>query len=378
MQYALRIGLMLAAIAPAMFPATGLARNPAAVLSLSGAARSSFEIGEWYWIPRNDVICRDGSTSGFGVRIFSRDTGVMFYLQGGGACYDKKSCSGNANTSIAGENYSRAKFDRWVASLGNQGIFNSTNATNPVARWNHVFIPYCTGDLHGGTKSAAKIPGVTGAQEFVGYYNVRNILRLAAPFFRNAQDVALVGASAGGIGVLLNYSQVTAAFGNRSVAALVDSAPVIPESKIRTRCFHDKLLRTFGLRIPADCEECRDARRGGVVNFYSYLSRTYPQGRFAMASADADLAGVVLYDAESRACGGSGVNIFNYRFAQYVLRDHYIGRTWATYLPSGIQHTMTQSDYLFLQRKFKGVTAAEWLSKINAEQPTHIPPAKLR
>jgi len=333
--------------------------------------------GKWVWLPRDDTFCRDGSTTGIGVRLLPDAKAVMIYLQGGGACYDAQSCAQNKNTPIAGENFSRDKFDTWVNTLGDQGVFNTTNPSNPVSRWNHVYIPYCTGDLHGGDRTGVNVPGVPGEQQFVGYRNLQNNLKILAPFFRNAEDVALMGASAGGVGVLLNYPQVVEAFGGRSVAALVDSAPVIPESAIKTSCFQRKVINTFGLQLPSRCPECADPSRGGLISIYDYLSQTYPQGRFAFASADADLAGVVLYNKESQACGGAGVNIFNYRFSLYALRDRYIGRDWATFLPGGIQHTMTQSDALFLKRKYRGISAAEWLGKINDKSPVHIPGARL-
>ena len=197
-------------------------------------------------------------------------------------------------------------------------------------------------------------------------------------FFRVPLAGAMATVGVCGFGVLVNYPQVVEAFGGRSVAALVDSAPIIPESSIKTSCFERKLNQTFKLQIPTRCAQCTDPTKGGLINLYSYLSQTYPQGRFAFASADADLAGVVLYNAESQACGGSGVNIFNYRFSLYALRDKYIGHEWATYLPGGIQHTMTQSDALFLDRKFRGISAGEWLSRINDKKPSHVPAARLR
>jgi len=333
--------------------------------------------GSWVWIPRADTSCRDGSTTGVGVRLLPGADAVMIYLQGGGACYDAKSCEENANAPIAGERFSQEKFKQWVATLGNQGIFNTKNPSNPVAGWNHIYVPYCTGDLHGGYRENARVPGVPGKQQFLGYRNIQRILQLVSPHFRDASDVALVGASAGGFGVLVNYPQVVEAFGGRSVAALVDSAPVLPESAIKTSCFERKLTATFDLQLPERCPDCADPSKGGFLNLYNYLSHTYPHGRYAFASADADLAGVILYDKESRSCGGSGVNIFNYRLSLYVLRDKHIGHDWATFLPGGLQHTMTQSDALFLERKFRGVSAAEWLSRINDKTPSHVPAARL-
>ncbi len=343
--------------------------------NLTGAKADA---GSWIWIPLEDALCRDGSTTGVGVRILPDASALMIYLQGGGACYDAKSCEQNANAPIAGKNFSRAKFYDWVETLGNQGVFNTENPSNPVARWNHVYIPYCTGDLHGGEREDALVPGVPGRQQFVGYRNLRNILKLVAPYFHDADDVALIGASAGGFGVLINYPQVVEAFDGRSVVALVDSAPIIPESAIRTACFQRKVTTTFDLQLPGSCPECADPSKGGLLNLYSFLSHTYPRGRYAFASADADLAGVILYNDESRACGGAGVNIFNYRLSLYALRDNHIGHDWATFLPGGIQHTMTQSDALFLDRKFRGVSAGDWLSRINDKEPSHVPAARLR
>ena len=343
-----------------------------------GIAGAKADTGSWTWIPLEDTLCRDGSTTGVGVRMLPDASALMIYLQGGGACYDAKSCEQNTDAPVAGKNFSRAKFRNWVETLGNQGVFNTGKPSNPVAGWNHVYVPYCTGDLHGGEKENALVPGVPGKQQFVGYRNLRNILKRVAPYFRDADDVALVGASAGGFGVLINYPQVVEAFGGRSVAALVDSAPIIPESAIRTACFQRKVTMTFDLQLPDGCPECGDPSKGGLLNLYSFLSDTYPHGRYAFASADADLAGVILYDDESRACGGAGVNIINYRFSLYALRDNHIGRDWATFLPGGVQHTMTQSDALFLDRKYRGVSAGEWLSRINDKKPFHVPAARLR
>lgn len=339
--------------------------------------QAQVNLGEWAWIPSAETLCRDGSNTGVGVRLLPNAEAVMIYLQGGGACYDAKSCAQNANAFMAGDNFPRHKFNEWVKTLGDQGIFNTQDPSNPVAGWNHVYVPYCTGDLHGGDKRDAVVSDVPGKQQFVGYKNIQSILDLLVPYFQDAEDVALVGASAGGFGVLINYPQVVEAFGGRSVAALVDSAPIIPESAIRTSCFQRKLITTFDLQLPDGCPECADPAKGGLLNLYGYLSHTYRRGRYAFASADADLAGVILYNDESRACGGVGVNIINYRFSLYALRDRHIGHEWATFLPAGIQHTMTQSDQLFLQRKYRGVSAAQWLSRINNKTPSHIPAARL-
>ena len=169
------IALMLLAISPGARAAdNGKPQEP----DLVGAKAFT---GRWVWIPREDTVCRDGSKTGIGVRLLPDAKAVMIYLQGGGACYDAKSCEQNANAPIAGANFSRAKFDAWVDVFGNQGVFNTQNPSNPVARWNHICIPYCTGDLYGGDRGNATIPDVPGTQQFVGFRNVRHILKIVAP-----------------------------------------------------------------------------------------------------------------------------------------------------------------------------------------------------
>jgi hypothetical protein len=39
---------------------------------------------------------------------------------------------------------------------------------------------------------------------------------------------------------------------------------------------------------------------------------------------------------------------------------------------------MTQSDALFLDRKYRGVSAGEWLGRINDKEPFHVPAARLQ
>ena len=107
-------------------------------------------IGSWVWVPVEGTVCRDGSSAGFGVRLQDGATGLMLYMQGGGACYDELSCTENSEGAIAGENYNADKLAEWVNVLGSQGAFNTVNPDNPMANWNHIYLPYCSGDLHAG------------------------------------------------------------------------------------------------------------------------------------------------------------------------------------------------------------------------------------
>jgi len=248
-----------------------------------------------------------------------------------------------------------------------------------MALWTHVYVPYCSGDLHAGLNENVVVSGVVEPQTFLGYQNIAKVVDYLKPLYPNVVDVALAGASAGGFGVLFNYEQVAKNF-EKPVVGIIDSAPIIPEfAGIRTSCFQNTLKETFNLQLPAACPECADTSQGGLIHMYKYLAKQFPrpQGRFAFMSEEGDWVGATLYDIESKKCGGVGVNPFSYRSALIKLRDEHIGYDWATFLPPGIIHTMTQSDELFLNRKIQQSSASQWLGRINEGTPVHIPQANL-
>ena len=46
------------------------------------------EEGQWQWHSVEGSQCLDGSSTGFGIRKGSEPDKVLFYLEGGGACYN--------------------------------------------------------------------------------------------------------------------------------------------------------------------------------------------------------------------------------------------------------------------------------------------------
>ena len=332
--------------------------------------------GTWHWIPVAETVCRDGSTTGFGVRLQRGAENLLIFLQGGGACYDARSCTENAEGEVAGAEYRSEDFANWAAILGEQGLFSISNTENPLAAWNHVFLPYCSGDLHAGARRDAVIEDVAEPQQFVGYQNVAAYLDLLAPYFEDSDEVILAGSSAGGFGVLLNYPQVASAFSSIDVTALVDAAPIIVDDAVDRSCFEARVLDVFNLRLPADCVDCRDYENGGLVNVFTSLARSYPDASFALASADADFLGVLLLNRESTACGGAGVNIFNYRFGLNRLRDNVLAPmgNWSTFFWGGLQHTFSQTDATYFGETIGGVSIAEWLGEVQAGNVLHLAP----
>lgn len=143
----------------------------------------------------------DGTQSGFYYEASSNasTTAWAFHLQGGGECVDRASCEGHLHDALGSSKY-------WAASLPSLGFALSNDcATNPgFCDFHHVFLPYCSQDLHSGTRTTPS-PETFGLY-FAGHAIFAAVLDelLANTSLPAARSAFLSGDSAGGIGSWLN------------------------------------------------------------------------------------------------------------------------------------------------------------------------------
>ena len=89
------------------------------------------DLEHWTWFPVPESQCLDGTSTGFGVRLGSEPNKVLFYLEGGGACYNTWSC----------ENIFASQFNADDFGEGKQvGIFNQADLDNPFRTWTYNLI----------------------------------------------------------------------------------------------------------------------------------------------------------------------------------------------------------------------------------------------
>jgi hypothetical protein len=179
-----------------------------------------------------------------------------------------------------------------VFELGQlNGIFNTTNTANPFRDWNGVYIPYCTGDVHSGTRTNATVPGVTAPQQFVGHFNMQKFIGRIVPTFQNKVNrVVMTGASAGSYGAALNFSMAQDAFGSVRVDALLDSGPPFTDQYMPV-CMQKRWRETWGLNaaLPPDCTTCRATDGGNLVtSLADFLIAKHPNASIALVSSMQD------------------------------------------------------------------------------------------
>ncbi len=253
----------------------------------------------WVWYEIEGALCRDASPTGFYVR-YADSKNLMIYMEGGGACSSPGFCNynpANVNQVISGDGQTVLGSALGVAPLRQQpgvfdlgvpsGIFDVDNPQNPVKDWNIVYVPYCTGDVHGGTRSNVTVPGLATPQQFVGHLNMRTFIGHLVPTFADSIDYVLLnGTSAGSFGAALNASMIQDAFGDVRMDVLMDSGPPF-EDEFMPTCMQKRWREQWGLdaTLPPDCVDCFNADGGGILNLADFLLAKHPNSRVALISS---------------------------------------------------------------------------------------------
>ena len=164
-----------------------------------------------------DCQCGDGSPFQYFVRQ-ANPAKVLFFMEGGGACFDKGTCGPDS------ESYKREVGDG-PAERG--GIFDFTNPANPFADWSVVYVPYCTGDVHIGNATTDYGDGVVVNHN--GYINGTTALDAAAGLFPDAAQLVFAGESGGSIPSPLYAGLGSDLFPDASITVIADGSGAYPD-----------------------------------------------------------------------------------------------------------------------------------------------------
>jgi Pectinacetylesterase len=185
-----------------------------------GGPGPSENAGEWEKIvPGGECECADGSEFAFWER-GADPTKVVFYLDGGGGCWDAEKCAFTDDSTFYVWNI--AEDD--PASQG--GIFDLANPDNPFGDYSFVYAPYCTGDVHLGDVTREYSPELT--VEHNGYVNSTTALAYLAEHYPDAEQVVVVGISAGSIAAPVYGGLVADALPDAQVTVLANASGAYP------------------------------------------------------------------------------------------------------------------------------------------------------
>ena len=188
-----------------------------------------------------------------------RDVGsedVVIFLQGGGACWSTFCLA------VTG------------APVGIPGIdiLDPDAADNPVARWNHVYVPYCDGSFFAGDADIDDNVNDKGTRYHRGLANLTAAFEVARQTFPAPRRVLLAGSSGGAYGLLLGAPLARHYFPDAELIVMADSG--IGLARDGDPAYLDVPLGEFNLTrfIPDDCEACTTS--GHITALVSwYLAR---------------------------------------------------------------------------------------------------------
>jgi hypothetical protein len=196
----------------------------------------------WVRVELPGTVCSDGSQYRFWYYDSPTSNNMAISFEGGGACWDYPSCSGQ--TGILGAAHPNGIPTDYITSFEPQYVSPIINgadpgiplrAKNPIVTngWDMVYMPYCTGDVHVGNQ-VVTYTDPTGVNPPIvfrhnGYNNTIAALNFLHTRFPSIGKLLVTGFSAGGVasGSVFYFARRTLVPTTKAYL-LDDSGPMFP------------------------------------------------------------------------------------------------------------------------------------------------------
>ncbi|MBK1709472.1 pectin acetylesterase-family hydrolase [Marichromatium gracile] len=304
---------------------------------------------------------------------------LLLFFDGGGACWDAGTC---IDAALDGDVLYYPEVDETPAELaGFGGVFDIDRDDNPLRDHLQVYLPYCTGDLHLGARDTS-YPLPDGGDWTIyhrGHDNVIAVLEYLADYYANEvgeppEEIVLVGASAGGYGVLYNYPALARRFpGVERVRVLVDSSNGVISEDLFERALEADGVWGAQENLDPEIASAFDDGAGQLVpGLLNTLGWQYPDARFGQYTRAYDAVQVLFFNVSSNL--GNPERWFD---PVYLLLS---GLEWTTrarasmwgtafttwnyrfYLAQGQTHMVSFYDDFFSEDSAGGIELVDWFS----------------
>jgi Pectinacetylesterase len=228
---------------------------PSQVASTTGSTIAGASTWEKV-VPGGDCECADGSEFAFFERR-ADPTKVVFFLDGGGACFDAETCA------FIGEGYDWKVNDDPATE---DGIFNFGRADNPFLDYSFLYVPSCTGDAHLGDVTRAYSPELT--VEHKGFVNGTAALDYVAEQYPDASQVVVVGKTVGSIAAPVYGGLVADLLPDAQVIVWGGQSGHIPDDPELNLEFFGKLWGAYGTMPDWEVNQGLTERDWGPLRFW--------------------------------------------------------------------------------------------------------------
>jgi hypothetical protein len=290
----------------------------------------------------SDCMCADGSAFHFYVREAS-PTKVLFYLEGGGACFSGEMCKPGSGT--YSENIAP------VSKLEDSpGIFDFANPENPFADYSVVYVPYCTGDVHSGNTTKDYGNGVVVQHK--GFVNASSALDTMIERFPNTTQLVVAGSSAGSFPTPVFAAMAGDQLPNADLKVFADSSGAVPDAM-------GFVVGNWGtLETLPDWPEIEGLTVDQFTPAYTFIKAAEHNPKITFLRHDYAFDPVLSQFAQM--AGLSPDNLVS------VMRTNEskieaTGANVANWISPGAEHTIAVRDELYTE-EMNGVRFIEWLT----------------
>jgi hypothetical protein len=312
---------------------------------VDGGTPISAPTATWTWIPIRGTTCGDGSIAGVAVNLQPSSPDLLVYMEGGGACWDANTCFTLGTAIQIAAPYTNATFQNDLTMLNASGLFSRSDPASPFAGASFVYVPYCTGDVHGG--STVQVydlgNGQTRTVHHVGGLNAQVIADTVYATLPTLSRIWLVGSSAGGYGATLNLHRYVADWPDASVELLQDSAPFVDVMGGNYPVWQ----QDWGIMFPPDCANCTTSFPAVI----DAVTSANPSSRIGLLTFTED-ATVKLFFGYSDSLSPA---------IDALLTNQYNHPTTHAFVVPGTSHTMLGSYQTMTAAD--GTTLKSWVSQ---------------
>jgi hypothetical protein len=306
--------------------------------------------------PGGETTCARGTPFRFFVRKGSVNR-VVVEFRGGGACWDDLTCS--IGESLFEET---ADPDPFILDEGKAtGIRAHDRAENPFKDWHHVYIPYCTGDIHWGDATRSYGSADTAFTiNHKGGINTRAVLNWVYENVPSPEKIFVTGCSAGAYGAALWSSHVKNHYKDTKVYQFADSGQgVITDSFFQESFPQWNAQASYPLFIPN--VEPEDFTR--LPQLYALIGNTYADMLMSAYNTNFDENQFFYFTAQ----GGGDIDEWSRRMRSSVAEIESTTPNFASYIAPDFKHCIIPYDD-FYSVESNGVRLVDWLRQLVDDQ----------
>lgn len=326
-----------------------MARILTFVMTVLAAAVAQAIPPGWQQIkPGGDSLCARGGEFSFLVRQGDPQK-ILVSFAGGGACWDDLTCDGDkVFTDTAEETFGQVEKQA--------GIYNFKNTRNPYKTWTHVFIPYCTGDVHVGSADTVytRLDGTTFKIHHRGGKNVKAVLRWMEDHYQSASEINVDGCSAGSYGSIVWAPHIAEKYPLARITQFGDSGAGVAESLFFPQWRLDLSLPSW---VPGLNPAMIDWEKLNIVDIYKAIANYYPQAQFSQINHHQDRIQILYYAAMT----GNGLDWTSRMFKNMKETDS-LTTNFKYFIAPGKDHCSI-NHARFYTTTVDGVSLNSWLSR---------------